>query len=101
MVFCLKQFAFSQQALDLKIFGAGRLRISGSSPSTVNGMGEVHHLYPWFGVALVFICHPLSGLGQNLSVSIAKGQAAALCWHSWKRQHKPNGLRSLGYVLRE
>lgn len=52
-MFYLKQFSFSWQALDLKIFGAGRLRLSGMSPSDVNRMDEVCHLCPWFDVALV------------------------------------------------
>lgn len=51
MVFCLKQFSW--QTLDLKTFGAGRLRLSALSPSTAIGMDEVCHLCPSFDVAVV------------------------------------------------
>lgn len=64
------------------------------------GSNEVCCLCPWSDVTVVINCCPLHGRGQNLRVSVAKVQAAALCWHSGQRQHKPNWLRSLGCVFR-
>lgn len=54
---------FLSKLLAWEVFEAAMCRLSGFSPRTVNGVDEACDLCTWFGVVLVVVCHPLSGLG--------------------------------------
>lgn len=54
---------FLSKLLTWRIFGAGRCRLSGLSPRSVDGVDEACYVCTWFDVVLVVACHPFSDFG--------------------------------------